>query len=114
MFFHHSCQRTYFARVLFTVQYTLENKINVIILVDASATGYGFINEKFIEIIYQMLEIELQCLTKQKAIQGFDGRAAQPVSHAIYLILSVGSHIKSLASLLITKLGHHLMIFSCL
>ncbi len=102
-----------FCNSLFNVQFTLENKINIIILVDTCATGYGFIDEKFTEMVCQTLEIKLQCLTKPKPIQGFDGRATQPVIYAIYPTLSIESHIKSLAPLLITKLGHHLMIFGC-
>ena len=99
-----------FCESFFTVQCTLGNKINATTLVDTYATRYGFIDEKFAEIVYQTLEIEPQRLTKPKPIQGFDGRAAQPVTHAIYPTLSVGSHTESLAPLLITKLGHHPMI----
>ena len=95
------------------MQFTLENKINAITLIDTCATGYSFIGEKFTEIVCQTLEIEPQRLIKPKPIQGFDDRAVQPVTHAIYLILSVRSHNESLVSLLITKFGHHLMIFRC-
>ncbi len=93
------------------MQYTLGNKINAITLVDTCATGYGFNDEKFAEIVCQTLEIEPQRLTKSKPIQRFDGRAAQPVTYAIYPTLSIGSHTESLVPLLITKLGHHPMIF---
>ncbi len=94
----------------FTVQGTLGNKINAITLVDTCATRYGFIDEKFAEIVCQTFEIEPQRLTKPKPIQGFNGRAAQPVTHAIYPTLYVGSHTERLAPLLITKLGHHPII----
>ena len=96
---------------LFTVQCILENKIHPITLVDTCATGYGFINEKFVEIVCQTLEIKPQRLTKPKSIQGFNDRVAQSVTHAIYLTLSLESHTESVAPLLITKLGHHPMIF---
>ncbi len=99
-----------FCESLFTVQYILGNKINAITLVDTCATRYGFIDEKFAEIVCQTLEIKPQRLTKPKPIQGFDGRATQPVTYAIYPTLSVGSHTESLAPLLITKLGYHRMI----
>ena len=95
------------------MQCTLGNKINAITLVDTCATRYGFIDEKFAEMVCQTLEIESQCLTKPKPIQRFDGRAAQLVTYAIYPTLSVGSHPESLVPLLITKLGHHPMIFGC-
>ncbi len=81
-------------------------------MVDTCAIRYDFIDEKFAEIVCQILEIEPQHLMKPKPIQGFDGRAAQPVTYAIYPTLSVGSHTESLAPLLITKLGHHPMILS--
>ena len=92
------------------MQCTLGNKINAITLVDTCATGYSFIDEKFAKIVCQTLEIELQRPMKPKPIQRFDGRAAQPVTHAIYPTLSIESHIESLAPLLITKLGYHLII----
>ena len=97
----------------FTVQCILGNKINAITLVDTYATGYGFIDEKFAEIVCQTLEIEPQRLTKPKPIQGFDGKAAQSVTHAIYPTLSIGSYTESLAPLLITKLGHYPITFDC-
>ena len=60
-----------------TIQYTLGNKIKTTTLVDTCATGFGFIDEKFAEIVCKKLEIQSQHLTKLKPIQGFDGRAAQ-------------------------------------
>ena len=63
------------------------------------------------EIVCQVLEIELQCLIKPKQIQGFDGKVAKPITHNIYLILTIGIYIESLVFLLVTKLGNHSMIF---
>ena len=79
-------------------------------LADTCATGYGFIDEEFAETVCQNLEIEPQRLIKPKEIQGFDGRAAKPITHAIYPILTIGTHTENLIPLLITKLGNHLMI----
>lgn len=92
-----------FCKNFFTVQYKLENKINVITLVNIYVTGYNFIDENFAEIDYQIFKIEPQRLTKSKPIQEFDGKVAQLVTHIIYLILLIGSYSKSLASLLMTK-----------
>ena len=50
----------------FTIQCTLGNKIIAIILADICATRYGFIDEKFAEIVCQILEIESQHLIKPK------------------------------------------------
>lgn len=76
-----------------------------------STTKYDFINEKFMKIICQKLEIKLQYLIKLKPILGFDGKAAQPIIYAIYFILFIENYTKSPAYLLITKLSHYPMIF---
>ena len=93
-----------------TIQCILGNKIKATTLVDTCATRFGFINEKFAEIVCERLEIQPQCLTKPKSIQGFDDRAAQPITHVVYPTLSVRNHNESLAPLLITKLGQQPMI----
>ena len=81
-------------------------------LANTCATRYGFINEKFAEIVCQVFEIKPQCLIKRKQIQRFDGKAAKLISDAIYLTSTIGTHTKSLVSLLIIKLENHPMIFS--
>ena len=60
--------------------------------------------------VCQVLEIKSQCLIKPKQIQRFDGKAAKPITYAIYLTLTIDTHTKSLALLLITKLGNHSII----
>ena len=102
--------KDFFCKISFTIQCTLGNKIRASTLSDTCATTYGFIDEEFAETVCQVLEIELQRLIKSKQIQGFDGRAAKLITHAIYLTLTIGTHTKSLASLFITKLGNHPMI----
>ena len=100
-----------FCESLFTIQCILGNRIRATTLADTCANGYSFIDEKFAEIVCQVLEIEPERLIKPKQIQGFDGRAAKPIIYAIYPTLTVGAHIESLAFLLITKLRNHSMIF---
>ena len=73
-------------------------------LANTCAIRYGFINKEFAETVYQVFEIELQCLIKPKQIQRFDGRATKPIIPAIYPILTIGTHTKNLTLLLITKL----------
>ena len=94
----------------FIIQCTLGKRIMATILANTCATRYGFIDKKFAKIVCQVLEIEPQRLIKPKQIQRFDGRATQPITHAIYPTLTIGTHSKNLASLLITKLRNHLMI----
>ena len=93
------------------IWYILGNKIKAITLVDTYATKFDFVNGKFAKIVCHILEIQPQCLSKTKSIQGFDCRAAKSVIYAIYPILSVGKHTKSLTLLPIIKLGQHPMIF---
>ena len=85
-----------------------------IILVYICATGFGFIDEIFAEIVCKKLEIQPQHLIKPKPIQRFDNRAAQLVTYAIYLTLSIENYTKSLVPLLITKFGQHPMIIGYL
>ena len=99
-----------FCESFFIIQCTPGNKIMATTLADTCATGYGFINEEFVEIVCQILEIKLQRLIKHKQIQEFDGRAAKPITHTIYLTLTVGTHTENFALLLITKLGNYPMI----
>ena len=57
-----------FCKSYFTIQYILENKIKATTLADTYSIRYGFINEKFVEIICQILEIKPQRLIKIKKI----------------------------------------------
>ena len=53
---------------LFTIQYTLGNKIMATTLANTCAAGYNFIDEKLVETVCQVLKIEPQCLIKPKQI----------------------------------------------
>ncbi len=94
----------------FIIQCILKNKIMDILLADTCTTGYGFIDEEFEKTVCQVLEIELQCLIKPKQIQKFDGRATKPITYAIYPTLTIVTHTKSLAFLLITILRNYPMV----
>ena len=82
----------------------------VTISTNTYVTGYSFINKKFAEKVCQVFETKLQFLIKPKQIQGFDDRAAKSIIHNIYLILTVDTHTKNLAPLLITKLRNYYII----
>ena len=94
----------------FTINCILGKKIMATTLANTCAIGYSFIDEEFAETVCQVLEIKPQCQIKLKQIQEFDGRAAKPIIHAIYLTLTIGTHTESLGSLLIIKLRNHLII----
>lgn len=93
------------------MEYIIGNKIERILLANICVIKNSFMDEKFAEKVYQILEIKLQRLIKPKQIQEFDSRAAKYVSYAIYLILIIDNYIESFAHLLIIKLGHYFMIF---
>ena len=57
-----------FCESFFTVQCTLRNEIKATTLANTCATRYGFINEKFVETVCQILEIKLQYRIKLKQI----------------------------------------------
>ena len=101
-----------FYESIFTIQYTLGNKIMAIILANTGATRYNFIDEEFIEIICQVLEIKPQYLIKPKQIQRFDSRTAKPITHAIYFTLIFDIYTESFAFLLVINLENYLIILS--
>ena len=68
-----------FCESLFTIQCILGKKIKAIILVDTCATRFGFINNKFAEIICHILEIQLQRLTRLKLIQNLIAERLSPL-----------------------------------
>lgn len=90
----------------------VEDKIRVTILANTCGTRYSFIDEEFIEKVYQILEIKLQCLIKLKHIQEFDDRAMKFIIRTIYSTLTIGIYIENLTALLITKLEVHPIIFN--
>lgn len=95
----------------FTIQYIQRNEIKVKTLANIYATRCGFINEEFVESVCQILEIQSQYSIKLKQIERLDGKAAKPITHAIYLILTINTDTESLALLLITKLRNHPITF---
>lgn len=81
-----------------------------ILLANTYAIKYSFINEKFAEIVYQVLKIKPKYLIQPKQILGLNYRATKPIIHTIYPISTTSIHTKSLALLLITKFKSHLII----
>lgn len=48
----------FFGKNILTIECKTENEMEIITLVNTFATRYGFFNEKFLEIICQILEIK--------------------------------------------------------
>ena len=101
-----------FTKEALVVQYNLKNQgeIQICTLLDTGATGIAFIDKKMAHYICEVLQILFIKLAKLKPIKRFDGRPVNPITHAIYLTLTVQGHTKLLVSLLIIKLGQHLII----
>ena len=79
-------------------------------LLDTGATGYSFFNPAMARHVCDKLEIGPIRVSKPKAIQGFDGKQAPNVTHAIYPTMTVQDHREMTTPMLITKLGQHQII----
>ena len=88
------------------------NKRNTVkALVDTGATEYAFIDETTAHIICENLGISPIPLLKPKPVKGFDEHLAKrPITHAIYLDLTVQDHSELTALMLITSLRQHSVI----
>ena len=83
------------------------DEIKTTALLDTGATGYSFVDPAMAQCICDNLLIELIRLSKPKAIQGFDGKQAPSVTHAIYPTMMIKEHRETTTPMLITKLGQH-------
>ena len=103
-----------FARVSLLVDLILSSKERQNIfkfLVNIDITEYTFIDEIKAQIICDNLRIKLIFLFKSRFIKSFDNKLIrQLIIHIINLSFIVQSHIKSLCSMLITKLNNHSII----
>ncbi len=81
-------------------------------LIDIEAADYLFIDEVIAQIVCDQLQIESLTLIKAKSIREFnDHYAKKLITHVIYLNLTVQDHTIDTASMLITWLNQHQMIF---
>ncbi len=82
------------------ISYSLKSLINI------EAADYSFIDEVFMQIVYDQLQIEFLTLIKAKSIQEFDDHYVKKlIIHVIYLNLTVQDHTIDTASMLITRLN---------
>ena len=81
----------FFAEEALITSCTLGNneEIKTTALLDTGATGYSFVNPLMAQRICDDLLIKPIRLSKPKAIQGFDGKQALSVTHAIYSTMMV-------------------------
>lgn len=79
-------------------------------LVDTGATGYAFVDTGTAERICKAEGIAALPLSRIKPLKAFDGRLADPITHAIFPRLQIGDHTEDLCPMMITKLGSHPLI----
>ncbi len=81
-------------------------------LIDIKAADYSFIDEVIAQIVCDQLQIESLTLIKAKLIREFDDHYAKKfITHVIYSNLTVQDHTIDTASMLITRLNQHQIIF---
>ena len=85
------------------------NEIYTTNLLDIKTMRYLFINPSMVRRVCNKLQIEPIRLSKPKAIQSFDSKQASNVTHAIYPTITVQNYRETITSMLITKLGQHLI-----
>ena len=88
----------------------INRKIPLKVLIDTGATGYRFIDEYITQEVCLILDIQPLPLSRPKPIRGFNSRLVKPITYTIYLNLTVQSHSKRIAPLLITRLGQYPII----
>jgi hypothetical protein len=87
--------------------YIGKSKWNTTALVDAGATRYAFVSHGAAQQICRVEKIALVELVPPKPLRGFDGKAAEPITHAIYPRLQIGSHEQRACPIFIASLGQH-------
>ncbi len=81
-------------------------------LIDIEAADYSFIDEVIAQIVCDQLQIKSLTLIKVKSIREFNNHYAKKlITHVIYSNLTVQDYIIDTASMLITQLNQHQMIF---
>jgi formylmethanofuran dehydrogenase subunit E len=80
---------------------------NTTALVDTGATGYAFVSHGAAQRICQAERIAPVELLRPKPLRGFDGKTANPITHAIYPRLRIGNHEQSACPMFIADLGQH-------
>ena len=103
-----------FTNEALVVSYKLGNKdeIKTRLLLDTGATSIRFIDKEIARHVCHVLQISFFPLAKPKPLKRFDRKLAWPITHVIYLTLTVQSHFKLLAFMLVISLGQHLINLS--
>ena len=85
--------------------------IKLITLLNTSAIGYSFINEKTAYIIYNILGLDPLPLINPRPLRGFNRKLTKrPITYTIYPTLIVKNHSELIYPILITTLGQYNII----
>jgi hypothetical protein len=76
-------------------------------LVDTGANGFAFINRSFATELSKFLSIKPVRIPNSLSIQGYDGKQATTVSHALILHLTIDTRRQTSLPFYILDLGTH-------
>ena len=79
-------------------------------LLDTGATGYSFIDDRAAHILCNHLQISFIPLSRPRLLKAYDGRPAEPITHAIYPTFTVQNLVEHTTPMLVTRLGNHPII----
>lgn len=94
----------------FTVPCTLSRNgygVRSSALVDTGANGFAFINRSFATELSKFLNIQPTRIPKSLSIQGYDGKKATTVSHALIIHLTIDKRRQTNIPFYILDLGSH-------
>jgi len=74
---------------------------------DSGANGFLFINIRFAIALSSFLGAEITPLGAEIPLKGFDGKASSPVTHALFLNMSIDGRRQLLAPFLMIDIGGH-------
>ena len=77
---------------------------------DTGASGYAFIDTQLAHQLSKDFNLPFMPLLKVKAVQAYDGVSRKPITHALYLTLTIRGRRTHSAPMLITDLGRHQLI----
>lgn len=88
-----------------------KGRVMEIELIDTDSSVYTVVDERLAEELCEKLGIKPMPLLKPCSVKGFNGKLINwPITHAIYLRLTVNEHSELTAPMLITRLGSHRII----
>jgi hypothetical protein len=79
-------------------------------LCDTGADGSIFIDTALVALLCQQQGLRVQRLERQCPVNGFDGKPARPITHAVILSMCIEGHVHQQVPMLVADLGKHDLI----